>query len=145
MIYTIKTIIGRENVVMDTVANKAKVKGLEIKALARPEEIKGYIFIEGELDQIEAVLREIPHARGLLRNPVPISELRRFLETKKAEIKINKGDIIEVIGGPFKGEKGKVTRFEKEKLEVTIELIEVSVPIPITINAELVKILKKAE
>jgi len=145
MIYTIKTIIGRENVVMDTVANKAKVKGLEIKALARPEEIKGYIFIEGELDQIEAVLREIPHARGLLRNPVNISDLRRFLETKKAEIKLNKGDIIEVIGGPFKGEKGKVTRFEKEKVEVTIELIEVSVPIPVTINAELVKILKKAE
>ena len=145
MIYTIKTIIGRENVVMDTVANKAKVKGLEIKALARPGEIKGYIVIEGELDQIEAVLREIPHARGLLRNPVNISDLRRFLETKKAEIKLNKGDIIEVIGGPFKGEKGKVTRFEKEKVEVTIELIEVSVPIPVTINAELVKILKKAE
>jgi len=91
------------------------------------------------------VLREIPHARGLLRNPVNISDLRRFLETKKAEIKLNKGDIIEVIGGPFKGEKGKVTRFEKEKVEVTIELIEVSVPIPVTINAELVKILKKAE
>jgi len=144
-IYAVKTIIGRENVVVEAMAGKVKARSLEIKALVRPEEIKGYIFIEGELKDIENLIKEIPHARGLLRKPVPISDIKRFLEPKKVEIKIDEGDIVEVIGGPFKGEKGKVTRFDKMKNEVTMELIEVTVPIPVTVNAGLVKVIKKAE
>jgi len=113
--------------------------------MVRPEEIKGYVFIEGELRDVENLIKEIPHARGLLKRPVPISDIKKFLEPKKVEIKINEGDIVEVIGGPFKGEKGKVTRFDALKSEVTMELIEVTVPIPITVNAGLVKVIKKAE
>ena len=113
--------------------------------MVHPEEIRGYVFIEGELKDIESMIREIPHARGILRKPVPVSDIKRFLEPKKMEIKINEGDIVEVIGGPFKGEKGKVTRFDSVKSEVTIELIEVTVPIPVTVNAGLVKVIKKAE
>jgi len=144
MIYAIKTIIGRENVVLESMAGKAKAQGLLIKALAHPEEIRGYVFVEGELKDVESVIKEIPHARGILRKPVSVSEIKRFLEPKKVEIKINEGDIVEVIGGPFKGEKGKVTRFDKVKGEITMELIEVTVPIPITVNAGLVKVIKKA-
>ena len=144
MIYAIKTIIGRENVVLESMAGKAKAQGLLIKALAHPEEIRGYVFVEGELKDVESVIKEIPHARGILRKPVSVSEIKRFLEPKKVEIKINEGDIVEVIGGPFKGEKGKVTRFDKVKGEITMELIEVTVPIPITVNSGLVKVIKKA-
>ena len=144
MIYAIKTIIGRENVVLESMTGKAKAQGLLIKALAHPEEIRGYIFVEGELKDVESVIKEIPHARGILRKPVSVSEIKRFLEPKKVEIKIDEGDTVEVIGGPFKGEKGKVTRFDKVKGEITMELIEVTVPIPITVNAGLVKVIKKA-
>jgi len=145
MIYAVKTIIGRENVVLESMVGKAKTRGLNIKSMVHPEEIRGYVFIEGELKDIESMIREIPHARGILRKPVPVSDIKRFLEPKKVEIKINDGDIVEVIGGPFKGEKGKVTRFDSVKSEVTIELIEVTVPIPVTVNAGLVKVIKKAE
>jgi len=145
VIYAIKTIIGRENVVLESMAGKAKARSLEIKAMVRPEEIRGYVFVEGELKDIESMIREIPHARGILRTPIPISDIKRFLEPIKVEIKINDGDIVEVIGGPFKGEKGKVTRFDVIKGEVTIELIEITVPIPVTVNAGLVKVIKKSE
>jgi transcriptional antiterminator NusG len=144
-IYAVKTIIGRENVVLESMFGKAKVGGLFIKALVHPEELRGYIFIEGELKDIENIIKEIPHARGVLRAPVRISDIKRFMESKKIEIKVNEGDIVEVIGGPFKGEKGKVTRFDEIKGEVTIELIEVTVPIPVTVNAGLVKLIKKGE
>ena len=144
-IYAIKTIIGRENVVLESMAGKAKVGGLFIKAMVHPEELRGYIFVEGDLKDIETMIRDIPHARGVLRAPVAISDIKRFMESKKIEIKVNAGDIVEVIGGPFKGEKGKVTRFDDVKGEVTIELIEVTVPIPVTVNAGLVKLIKKGE
>ncbi|NCN39365.1 MAG: transcription elongation factor Spt5, partial [Candidatus Aenigmarchaeota archaeon] len=108
-----------------------------------PEEIRGYIFVEGELKDIETVIKEIPHARGIIRKEVSIGEIKRFLEPKKVDIEMNEGDIVEVIGGPFKGEKGKVKRYNDVKSEITIELIEVTVPIPVTVNARLVKIIEK--
>ena len=145
IIYAVKTIIGRENVVIEAMAGKARAQSLLIKALVHPEEIRGYVFVEGELKDIESMIKEIPHCRGILRQTVPISDIKRFLEPKKVEIKINEGDIVEVIGGPFKGEKGKVTRFDSVKGEITIELIEVTVPIPVTVNAGLVKVIKKVE
>ena len=143
MIYAVKTIIGRENVVLESMSGKSKVQELNIKALVHPEEIRGYIFIEGELRDIEQVIKEIPHARGIIRKEVPIEEIKRFLQPKKVVIEINDGDIVEVIGGPFKGEKGKVKRYDEAKSEITIELIEVTVPIPVTVNAGLVKVIEK--
>lgn len=134
MIFTVKTVVGREDVVLNAIAAKAKSENLNIKALVHPEEIKGYIFVEGELDQVENAIKAIPHVRGLIRRPVEIKEIQRFLEPKKAEVELQKGDIVEIIGGPFKGEKGKVIRYEKVKREVVVELLEVAVPIPVTLS-----------
>lgn len=145
MIYAVKTIVGRENVVLEAIMNKGKSLQLDIKAGVHPEELKGYILIEGDLSDIEKVIKTIPHARGIIRKPVSLEEIRRFLQPKEVEIELNVGDIVEVIGGPFKGEKGKVVRFDKTKDEVTIELLEVAVPIPVTVNAKMVKIVQKKE
>lgn len=145
MIYTIKTVVGRENVVLDAIASKIKSENMLIKAIAHPEEIKGYIFVEGEIADIEKATTMIPHIRGLIKSPVDLQQLQRFLQPKEVEVELNVGDIVEVIGGPFKGEKGKITRYDKIKRECTIELLEVSTPIPLTVSVEFVKILSKAE
>ncbi len=145
MIFTVKTVVGREDVVLNAIAAKAKSENLNIKALVHPEEIKGYIFVEGELDQVENAIKAIPHVRGLIRRPVEIKEIQRFLEPKKAEVELQKGDIVEIIGGPFKGEKGKVIRYEKVKREVVVELLEVAVPIPVTVSVEFVKVVERAK
>lgn len=145
MIYTVKTVVGRENIVLDTISTKAKVEKLQIQAVLHPEEIKGYIFIEGELKDVEKAVQMVPHIRGLIKKSVEMSQIQRFLEPKTVEIELVMGDIVEIIGGPFKGEKGKVTRYDKTKREVTIELLEVTVPIPVTVSVEFVKILEKAK
>lgn len=145
MIYTVKTVVGRENIVVDTIATKAKNEKLQVQALLHPEEIKGYIFIEGEVKDVERAVQMVPHIRGIIKKPVEMSQIQRFLEPKTVEIELTNGDIVEIIGGPFKGEKGKVTRYDKTKREVTIELLEVAVPIPVTVSVEFVKVLEKAK
>lgn len=145
MLYTIKTVVGRESIVAEIVAAKAKSAGLKVNALVHPEEIKGYVFVEGLIDDIEKGIQGIPHVRGLIKTPVSIDEIKRFLTPKEVEIELNTGDLVEVIGGPFKGEKGKVVRYNKIKRECTIELVEVTVPIPITVSVDLVKILEKVK
>ena len=144
MIYSVKTVVGRENVVMETIAAKAKTDNLNIQSLFHPEEIKGYIFIEGDIKDVEKAIQMVPHVRGLIKRPIELKEVQRFLQPKTVEVELNVGDIVEIIGGPFKDERGKVTRYDKVKREVTIELIEATVPIPITVSVEFVKLLERA-
>lgn len=145
MIYTIRTTVGRENAVMETLTSKIKNTNANIKCILHPAELKGYIFIEGTIEEIEKIIGGIPNVRGLIAREVQLPQIKHFLEVKKLEIKIAKGDIIEIVGGPFKNEKGKIIRVDKAKEEVTIELLEAAIPIPITIAIESVKLIESAE
>jgi transcriptional antiterminator NusG len=59
-------------------------------------------------------------------------------------VKVGEEDVVEIMGGPFKGEKGKIKRVDKSKNEVTIELLEASIPIPVTIAMEFIKVIKRS-
>jgi transcriptional antiterminator NusG len=145
MIYTVRTTVGRENAVIETLLRKIKSRALDIRTVFHPEELKGYIFVEGGEEDIENVIKAVPHVKGLIRKKVKISDIKKFLEEKKIEIKINRGDVIEVTGGPFKNEKGKVTRVDEAKEEVTIELLEAAIPIPITVPIDSVRVEESIE
>ncbi len=145
MIYTVKTVVGREGVVIDSIASRTKAEKLNIQSLVHPEEIKGYVFIEGDIKEIEKAVQMIPHIRGLIKSPIPVQQIQRFLQPREVKIELGVGDIVEVVGGPFKGERGKVTRYDETKREVTIELVEAVVPIPVTVSVEFVKVLEKSQ
>ncbi len=145
MIYTIRTTVGRENSVMETLRSRIPALGVNVRALFHPQELKGYFFIEGELEEVEKAISGAPHLRGIIKKEIKIEELKKFLETKNIEVHVNRGDIIEITGGPFKNERGKVTRVDEAKDEVTIELIEAAIPIPITVSIGLVKLVEAAE
>ena len=146
MIYAVKTTAGREEVVARAIANRAIVKAMKVKAVFHPAELKGYIFVEiGEGERIEDVIRGIPHVKGFVRQEIPLDEIKKYLEEKPPEIKISRGDIVEIIAGPFKGEKGKVIRVDEAKEEVTVEFLDVAVPIPTTIPIDNVRVIERAE
>lgn len=145
MLFTIKTVVGRENIVIDNVSTKAKSQGLtQVKAFIHPEEIKGYVFVEGDVKEIERAVQDVPHVRGFIKKPIELKEIARYLQPKTVVVDLSVGDILEVVGGPFKGEKGKVTRYDKVKREVTMELLEAAVPIPVTVSVEFIKVLEKS-
>ena len=66
-----------------------------------------------------------------------------MLEQTKREINIKKNDIAEIISGPFKREKCKITRIDKTKEEVVVELLEAAVPIPITLKIDAIKVIRR--
>ena len=55
------------------------------------------------------------------------------------------GDRIEIIGQTFKGEKAKVTRIDKTKGEVVVSLLGASVPIPVTIKMDNIKVIRRED
>jgi len=145
VLYVIRAVAGRENKVIEAIYNKIKTEHLDVKSIFNIPEVKGYIYVEGELPAIQSAIKGLPHIHGIIKKPVQVSEIARFLELKKQKIKVERGDIAEVMSGPFKGEKGKVTRVDETKNEVTIELLEAVVPIPITIPIDVIRISKHTE
>jgi len=143
MIYAVRVTSGRENIVVELINSSIVKKKLNIKSISYPAEIKGYIFIEGELEEITKALQGVMHIKGIIQKPISINEIEHFFKKKESTITFNIGDIVEIIGGPFKGEKGKIERIDQIKKEVTVELLEASIPIPVTISVELVKLVKR--
>jgi transcriptional antiterminator NusG len=142
-IYTIRTTSGREHIVIDMISNRINMEHIRIKSISHPGELKGYIFIEGNEGEVRKATQGIMHIKGIIEKPVSIGEIQHFFETKKTNIIVSDGDIVEIVGGPFKGEKGRVQRIDKVKDEVTVELLEASIPIPVTISIELLKLIKR--
>ena len=144
-IYALRTTTGREDIAIDLLSTRIRAEALDVKALFHPAEIKGYIFVEGNIASVHKAAQGTMHLRGLIENPIRFDEIQHFLEYKKDRIKVDLNDVVEIIGGPFKGEKGNVKRVDKVKDEVTVELLEAAIPIPVTIATEFVKIIKKAK
>ncbi len=143
-IYTIRTTANREDQVLDFVSSNAKKKALNVYSIIHPHGMRGYIFIEAETrEDAEQSFQGVPYARGLLRSTVSMKEIESMLEQAKTTTNIQKNDIVEIISGPFKNEKAKVSRIDKQKDEVIIELLEAAVPIPITIKLDAVKVIRR--
>jgi transcriptional antiterminator NusG len=149
-ILVLKTQVGQERRVAEALGNKARRFKLPILALLAPAELRGYVFIETtDPIRVEKGVRGVSYARALIKDPdgraqeTPFSQIAHFLTPVSAVAKIAEGDIVELVSGPFRGEKAKVTRVDDTKEEITVELIESMVPIPITVKGEHVRVLEK--
>jgi transcriptional antiterminator NusG len=91
------------------------------------------------------ILDEIPHARGVVEGQSSMSEVEHFLSPTPDVEGIAEGDIVELIAGPFKGEKAQVQRIDEGKDQVTVELYEATVPIPVTVRGDQIRVLDSEE
>ncbi|QQG39060.1 MAG: transcription elongation factor Spt5 [Candidatus Woesearchaeota archaeon] len=143
-IFTLRTTANREDQVMDFISSNAQKKKLNIYSVIRPHGLRGYIFIEAPSRQdAENSCQGVPYARGILPSPVKYEEVESMLEQVKTAVNIQKNDIVEMISGPFKREKAKVSRVDLAKEEVVVDLLEAAVPIPITVKLDAVKVIRR--
>ncbi|MFH1779640.1 MAG: transcription elongation factor Spt5 [Candidatus Micrarchaeota archaeon] len=144
MLYAYRVTAGQESIVADLLSEKVKKTKSPVSALIVFSKLKGYLLVEAP-DEVEAkkLITNVPHVKGVLNKPVELSEIKELLESKPAEVILKRNDFIEIISGPFKGEKAKVVRIDLDKEEVTVELVEVAVPIPVTIKLNTVKVISK--
>jgi len=141
-IFALKTTANREDQVLDFVTANAKKKVLEVYSLIRPHGLRGYIFLEAKSRQdAEEAFKGVPYARGLLADVVKYEDIEHMIEQVKREVNIQRNDVVEIISGPFKREKAKVTRIDQQKEEVVVELLEAAVPIPITVKLDAVRVI----
>lgn len=143
-IFALRTTANREDQVMDFVTSNAEKKKFKVHSLIKAHGMRGYIFVEASSrEDAEQAAFNIPYARGILPNLIDYKEIEHMLEQVKKEVNIQKNDIVEIISGPFKRENAKVTRVDKTKEEVVVELLEAAVPIPITVKLDSVKVIRR--
>lgn len=143
-IYALRTTANREDQVMDFVTSNVQKKKLEVYAVIRGHGMRGYIFVEAasKADAEQAAFN-VPYARGILPKEIDYKEIEHMLEEGKKDMNIRKHDIVEIIAGPFKREQAKVTRIDRTKEDVVVELLESAVPIPITLKMDSVKVIRR--
>ncbi|HDQ08082.1 MAG TPA: transcription elongation factor Spt5 [Methanoculleus sp.] len=147
-IYALKTTANKERKVVDDIVKLLKDHPeFDIKAIMAPDELRGYVLIEtpDEYARMEQIVRLIPNARAVVKGETSFAEVEHFLEPKAAVAGIDEGTIVELIAGPFKGEKAVVKRVDAGKEEITVELYESMVPIPITVRGDNVRVIEKAQ
>ena len=143
-LFALRTTANREDQVMDFISSNVIKKAINVFAIVRPHGLRGYIFVEAltRVDAEQAAFN-VPYARGILPKEIQYSEIEHILEQVKKDVNIQKNDIVEIISGPFKREKAKVTRIDKTKEDVVVELLEAAVPIPITVKLDAVKVIRR--
>ena len=145
-IFSIKTQVGKEQNAADLVNARADKSKLEIPSILVTPELRGYLFIEGfEKERINDMIKTVSYARNMLDGDIPVDQIEHFLVPTSAVAKIEEGDIVEMIAGPFRGETAKVTHIDDTKEEITVELFESVVPIPITVRGEQVRVVKRKD
>jgi len=145
-IFTIKTQVGKEQNTADLINSRADKSKIEIPSILVTPELRGYLFLESyDKERIKEMIKTVSYARNLLEGDTPINQIEHFLVPTSAVAKIAEGDIVEMVAGPFRGETAKVTHIDDTKEEITVELFESVVPIPITVRGEQVRVVKRKE
>ena len=149
-IIAVKTSIGHERAVADTVFARAKARDIGVFSILVPVNLRGYLLVESmNPDRLEEVIRGIRRARGIVESKgekaIQFTDIEMYLAPKPVVSGMMEGDIVELMAGPFKGEKARVLKIDETKEEVTVELFEAMVRIPVTVPGTQVRVLQKEE
>jgi transcriptional antiterminator NusG len=146
MIFIIKVTTNKEDKAMEMIEDRVVKKSLNVFSISRPHGLRGYVILEAaDRESAEEAAYDLPYVKGIIGKTVTYEQVKNMIEPKVEDIKIEVGDIVEMIGSTFKGEKAKVTRVDKQKGEVVVSLLGASVPIPVTVKIDNVKVIRREE
>ncbi|MCD6341484.1 MAG: transcription elongation factor Spt5 [Thaumarchaeota archaeon] len=144
--FTVKVTVGQERNVARIIESRVSSPEDGIYSILVLPGIKGYIFIEAESkEKVSLITQGIRHVKARAILPVKKEELMVHLLEKPAVEMLSVGDTVEIISGPLQGISGKVIRVDKPKNEITIEPADAAFPLPISVPADQVRVVKQKE
>ncbi len=146
MIFIIKVTTNKEERAVDMIADRIAKKNINVFSVSRPHGLRGYILLEAEdRDSAEEAVFNLPYVKGIIGKTISYEEIKNMIEPSVVSVSIEEGDIVEIISEPFKKEKAKVMRIDKQKEEVVVSLLGAVVPLPVTIKLDNVKVIRREE
>ena len=146
MIFIIKVITNKEERAIEMIAERAEKKNLNVYSVSKPHGLRGYILLEAEdRESAEEAVFNLPYIKGIIGKTISYEEIKNMVEPSVTAISIKEGDIVEMIGATFKGEKAKVLRVDKQKEEVVVSLLGAAVAFPVTVKLDNVKVIRRED
>jgi transcription termination/antitermination protein NusG len=146
MIFIIKVTTNKEERVLDMISDRVQKKNLNVFSVLRPHGLRGYILLEAEdRESAEEAAFDLPYVKGIIGKTINYEEIKNMIEPSATTVSIKEGDIVEMISEPFKKEKAKVIRIDKQKEEVVVSLLGAVVPLPVTVKIDNVKVIRRED
>lgn len=143
--FAIRITGGQEHVVARLVENRLAKINPGLYSILVLENLKGYIIIEAKSANIVyETLSGIKHVRGHIQGEISLNDIKNFLVKKPSVEELSINDTVEIIGGPFKGIKAKITRVDYDRQEATVILLDAPYQLPVTIDANYLRLVQKA-
>lgn len=144
--YGIRVTQGQEVTMALLMEERIKAGTMPIYSLAILPSLKGVILAESDVPHaVQRVSMNLKHVRGLMRGGMDFSEIEKFVAPKPIIETIKINDVVEITSGPFIGMRGRVLEIDKAKGEVKVEITEAAYPLPVTISADYVRIVRISE
>jgi len=138
--FAIRTTGGQEHIVVNLAQNRINSKKIPVRSILLLDSFKGYIIIEAPNSNIAYdALIGVRHVKGQIRGELPYKDIENYLVKRPVVSELNIDDTVEVIAGPFKAMKAKITRVDYEKQEATVLLLDSPYQIPVTVDANYLK------
>jgi transcriptional antiterminator NusG len=138
--FAIRTTGGQEHIVVNLAQNRINSKKIDVRSILLLDSFKGYIIIEAPNSNIAYdALIGVRHVKGQIRGELPYKDIESYLVKRPVVSELNIDDTVEVIAGPFKSMKAKITRVDYEKQEATVLLLDSPYQIPVTVDANYLK------
>ena len=147
-LFAIRTTGGQEKMVMKMLEAKLLNKKPEpgsatskTRAVLLVDDLKGYVVMEAE-DPSAAYMAVdgVRHIKGQLRGELEFKDIEGYLVKKSTVTQLAVDQVVEITGGPFKSMRATITRIDHEKEEATVVLLDASYQLPVTVDANYLKV-----
>jgi transcriptional antiterminator NusG len=144
-IFPVKTTGGQERTVATFVGNRAVQKSKQIYSILALDTWKGYVLFEAPNSQVvDESIQGFKHVRSKIPGMMQYQDIEKFLVTKSMVAELNESDMVEIVAGPFKSMRAKISRVEQAKQEVTVVLLDTPYQFPVTVDAAYLKLVQRA-
>ena len=145
-IFVVRTIAGQEKNAAELIEAKIKIEKLPVLSILVPESLRGYIFIETLAPHVvDEAISGVKNVKSKISGKVQYVEIEKYLITKPVIDEIDVDYIVEITGGPFKSLRARITKVNKVRSEATLELLEATFTLPITVHADYLKVVEKTK
>ena len=143
-IFAVKTAGRQEKTVATFVATRAEIREKKVYSVLVFDTMKGYVFLEApDAQVVSESISGFKHVKSQVPGIIRFHDIEKFLVTKSILTELDIGDKVEVVTGPFKGMHANITRIESVRKEVTVILLDAPYQLPVTVDADYLKILQK--
>lgn len=139
-IYVVKVTGGQERNVANLVSTRIETRKIPVFSVIFSEKMKGYLLVEASNAQaVSDAVSGVKHVRSYVPGVMTVDEISGLILSKTQTEEFKPDQLVEVIGGPFKGMKAKVVRFDSTKKEATVTVVDAPYPLQVTIDVGYLK------